>query len=150
MLIMNKRQYLTKAYKIKWDSVKFKSLSVLLPEQTYTCPKSSRTKMWCRLLYSAGDTEYFLFWNREVAVRAAHSLETDLWSLGCVFYTLLVGKPPFDTEGAHPTLKKVVIGEYELPSHVSENAQNLIQVITYLEYSRVEWISLVSRLEVSK
>ncbi|KAF6040930.1 PLK4 [Bugula neritina] len=63
----------------------------------------------------------------EVAVRAAHSLETDLWSLGCVFYTLLVGKPPFDTEGAHPTLKKVVIGEYELPSHVSENAQNLIQ-----------------------
>ena len=45
-----------------------------------------------------------------------------------MFYTMLVGRPPFDTEGAHPTLKKVIAGEYEIPSFISDNARNLIQV----------------------
>lgn len=45
-----------------------------------------------------------------------------------MFYTMLVGRPPFDTEGAKPTLKKVIIGEYEMPGHLSPQATNLIQV----------------------
>ena len=82
------------------------------------------------MLYSrsVGLQSPFLSLCREVASRTAHSLETDLWSLGCMFYTMLVGRPPFDTEGAHPTLKKVIAGEYEIPSYISDNAGNLIQV----------------------
>lgn len=45
-----------------------------------------------------------------------------------MFYTMLTGRPPFDTEGAHPTLKKVIVGQYEIPSYISDNARNLIQV----------------------
>ena len=33
---------------------------------------------------------------REVASRQAHGLESDVWSLGCMLYTLLVGQPPFN------------------------------------------------------
>ena len=33
---------------------------------------------------------------REVAKREAHGLESDIWSLGCMVYTMLVGTPPFD------------------------------------------------------
>lgn len=33
----------------------------------------------------------------EIATRSAHGLESDIWSLGCMFYTLLIGRPPFDT-----------------------------------------------------
>ena len=33
---------------------------------------------------------------REVATRGPHGLESDVWSLGCMLYTLLVGHPPFD------------------------------------------------------
>ena len=32
----------------------------------------------------------------EIATRGPHGLESDVWSLGCMLYTLLVGQPPFD------------------------------------------------------
>lgn len=62
----------------------------------------------------------------EVATRSAHGLESDVWSLGCMFYAFLMGRPPFDTATVKHTLSKVVLGEYEMPSHVSEEAQDLI------------------------
>ncbi|XP_028657483.1 serine/threonine-protein kinase PLK4 isoform X1 [Erpetoichthys calabaricus] len=62
----------------------------------------------------------------EIASCNAHGLESDLWSLGCMFYTFLVGKPPFETETVRNTLNKVVVGDYKMPQHVSKEAQNLI------------------------
>uniref|UniRef100_A0A668ABE4 Serine/threonine-protein kinase PLK4 n=1 Tax=Myripristis murdjan TaxID=586833 RepID=A0A668ABE4_9TELE len=62
----------------------------------------------------------------EVATRSAHGLESDVWSLGCMFYAFLTGHPPFDTDTVKHTLTKVVLGEYEMPSHVSDEAQDLI------------------------
>uniref|UniRef100_A0A665WQM4 Serine/threonine-protein kinase PLK4 n=1 Tax=Echeneis naucrates TaxID=173247 RepID=A0A665WQM4_ECHNA len=62
----------------------------------------------------------------EVATRSAHGLESDVWSLGCMFYAFLMGHPPFDTDTVKHTLSKVVLGEYKMPSHVSLEAQDLI------------------------
>uniref|UniRef100_A0A3B4A7Z4 Serine/threonine-protein kinase PLK4 n=1 Tax=Periophthalmus magnuspinnatus TaxID=409849 RepID=A0A3B4A7Z4_9GOBI len=62
----------------------------------------------------------------EVATRSAHGLESDVWSLGCMFYAFLMGRPPFDTDTVKHTLSKVVLGEYEMPTHVSMEAQDLI------------------------
>lgn len=62
----------------------------------------------------------------EVATRSAHGLESDVWSLGCMFYAFLTGRPPFDTDTVKHTLSKVVLGEYEMPTHVSLEAQDLI------------------------
>lgn len=62
----------------------------------------------------------------EVATRSAHGLESDVWSLGCMFYAFLMGRPPFDTDTVKHTLSKVVLGEYEMPTHISLEAQDLI------------------------
>lgn len=62
----------------------------------------------------------------EVATRSAHGLESDVWSLGCMFYAFLTGRPPFDTDTVKHTLNRVVLGDYVMPAHVSPEAQDLI------------------------
>lgn len=62
----------------------------------------------------------------EVASRASHGLPVDVWGLGCMMYTLLVGKPPFDTEGIKSTLTRVVMSEIQMPHNLSLDAQNLL------------------------
>lgn len=63
----------------------------------------------------------------EVASRSSHGLPTDIWGLGCLLYTLLVGHPPFDTNGVKSTLTQVVMGNYTIPDHISAEARDLIQ-----------------------
>lgn len=62
----------------------------------------------------------------EVATRSSHGLETDLWGLGCLLYTLLVGHPPFETDAIKSTLTKVVMSDFSLPTYLSNKAKNLI------------------------
>ncbi|XP_055530528.1 serine/threonine-protein kinase PLK4 isoform X2 [Wyeomyia smithii] len=62
----------------------------------------------------------------EVASRASHGLPADVWGLGCMLYTFLVGKPPFDTAGVKSTLTKVVMSNYNVPSYISQEARDLI------------------------
>ncbi|KAG7206897.1 hypothetical protein KM043_000794 [Ampulex compressa] len=62
----------------------------------------------------------------EIATRSSHGLEADVWSLGCMLYTLLVGKPPFDTDAVKSTLTRVVMADYVMPPYLSDNAKDLI------------------------
>ncbi|XP_046552418.1 serine/threonine-protein kinase PLK1-like [Haliotis rubra] len=62
----------------------------------------------------------------EVLCKKGHSFEVDIWSLGCILYTLLVGKPPFETSCLRDTYMKIKKNEYNIPSRVSLPARNLI------------------------
>lgn len=69
------------------------------------------------------------FISPEVATRGSHGLEVDVWGLGCLLYTLLVGSPPFDTNGVKSTLTRVVMATYSLPGHLSPEAKDLINAL---------------------
>jgi polo-like kinase 4 len=62
----------------------------------------------------------------EVASRASHGLPADVWGLGCMLYTFLVGRPPFDTDGVKSTLTRVCLADFELPGQLSAEARDLI------------------------
>ena len=60
-----------------------------------------------------------------------HSYEVDIWALGVIMYTLIIGKPPFETNDLKQTYKKIRRHKNTFPesgSHscISENAKNLI------------------------
>ncbi|RUS69884.1 hypothetical protein EGW08_022352 [Elysia chlorotica] len=62
----------------------------------------------------------------EVLGKKGHSYEVDVWSLGCIVYTLLVGKPPFETSNLKDTYMRIKKNEYHIPPKISVQAKNLI------------------------
>uniref|UniRef100_A0AAR2L1V6 Serine/threonine-protein kinase PLK n=1 Tax=Pygocentrus nattereri TaxID=42514 RepID=A0AAR2L1V6_PYGNA len=65
----------------------------------------------------------------EVLNRQGHGTESDVWSLGCVMYTLLCGNPPFETLDLKETYKCIKEVRYSLPPSLSPAAQKLIAAI---------------------
>ncbi|XP_029007388.1 serine/threonine-protein kinase PLK1 isoform X1 [Betta splendens] len=63
----------------------------------------------------------------EVLCKKGHSYEVDIWSLGCILYTLLVGKPPFETSCLKETYNRIKKNNYTVPWHINPAASALIK-----------------------
>lgn len=62
----------------------------------------------------------------EIINKKGHSFEVDVWSLGCIMYTLLVGKPPFETNSLRETYERIKRCDYKIPTQIKAPAANLI------------------------
>eukprot|EP00826_Nyctotherus_ovalis_P020235 TRINITY_DN1633_c0_g4_i1.p1 TRINITY_DN1633_c0_g4~~TRINITY_DN1633_c0_g4_i1.p1 ORF type:complete len:329 (+),score=84.74 TRINITY_DN1633_c0_g4_i1:345-1331(+) len=67
--------------------------------------------------------------------KQGHSYEVDIWSIGVILYTLLIGKPPFETSDVKTTYRRIKANAYTFPEHIkiSENSKDLISRILCLD-----------------
>ncbi|KAI1900144.1 hypothetical protein AGOR_G00046990 [Albula goreensis] len=80
-------------------------------------PQGNRRKTIC------GTPNYL---SPEVLNKQGHCCESDVWALGCVMYTMLLGKPPFETTNLKETYRCIREARYTLPSSLSLPARQLI------------------------
>jgi len=60
--------------------------------------------------------------------KRGHSFEVDVWSMGVICFTLLVGKPPYESKDVKSTYQRILRNEYSFPSHIplSQHVRDLI------------------------
>ncbi|KAG8692229.1 spindle assembly checkpoint kinase [Ceratobasidium sp. 395] len=57
-----------------------------------------------------------------------HTEKVDYWALGVLMFEFLVGKPPFeDLSGQRATYSKISSVSFQIPSHISREAADLIR-----------------------
>ena len=60
-----------------------------------------------------------------------HSFEVDVWSMGVILFTILVGKPPYEAKDVKATYKRILNNEYSFPKtlDISDSAKDLIRAM---------------------
>ena len=73
-----------------------------------------------------------------------HSFEVDVWSTGVIIYTLLVGKPPFESKDVKSTYKRILANSFSFPDtqqpiceHAKGLVRNILQVGKRLRFESI-------------
>ena len=70
--------------------------------------------------------------------KVGHSYEVDVWAIGVIIYTLVVGKPPFETSDVKTTYRRIRMNAYNFPENISlsEPVKSLISRILVSDPAR--------------
>ena len=62
----------------------------------------------------------------EKASKLGYDIKADIWSLGAIFYEMLIGKCIFDAEDMEELVKKAEDGEYTIPTSLSKEVASFL------------------------
>lgn len=67
----------------------------------------------------------------EVLTGTGYGRAADWWSLGTLLFEMLTGLPPFYAKDSKQLFQRILTSRLRLPYHVSPEAGDLLQVLTY-------------------
>lgn len=68
-----------------------------------------------------------------------YSFAADIWAVGVIMYTLVIGRPPFETTVVEDTYKKIKSVTYTFPTESTRKKQGLPP----LSYEYMDLITLI-------
>lgn len=82
-------------------------------------------------------------------IDGSHSFECDIWSIGIIIYTLLVGRPPFHTENIQDTYKKIKTLSFEYPTSINltNAAKQAIEQILLIDWQQRPTLDQILKFE---
>ena len=73
----------------------------------------------------------------EIIAKRGHSMASEVWSIGCIVFALLCGKPPFDSDSVETTYRLITECQFSLPETLSPEAKDfLINILRFDPRSR--------------
>ncbi|KAJ1018918.1 hypothetical protein NDA16_004721 [Ustilago loliicola] len=72
-----------------------------------------------------------------------HSFEVDIWSVGVIMYTLLVGKPPFQTPKVDEIYERIRQNAYEIPTSAGLSTEAIDLITRILTHNPAQRPTLV-------
>lgn len=73
-----------------------------------------------------------LYMAPELIEECPYDHNVDLWSLGCIAYEMIVGRPPFQTTSIGHLVELIRFGAIEWPTFISPTCKSFLQVINFV------------------